>query len=142
MTDTFLKNLAKEVAHRFPNEKIKLYSLQDAIDVQILEKFANILKENGLESEIYKNLSVDEALKELSGLEYLIGMRFHSALVAAKAGVKVLGINYDIKVLNLAKHIGFPIIGLKEESFSSEFNELINLDTSVYNIPEFRFPEI
>ena len=69
-------------------------------------------------------------------------MRFHSSLVAAKAGVKILGINYDIKVLNLAQHIGFPIIGLEEDSFKKEFKDLINLDTSNYNIPEFKFPNL
>ena len=35
--------------------------------------------------------------EELSKLEYLIGMRFHACLVSAKAGVKTLGINYDVK---------------------------------------------
>ena len=69
-------------------------------------------------------------------------MRFHATLVAAKAGVRVLGINYDIKVLNLAKHVGFPIIGLKESFFDKEFDELVNLDIKDYNIPEFVFPQI
>ena len=69
-------------------------------------------------------------------------MRFHANLVAAKAGVKVLGINYDIKVLNLAKYVGFPIIGLDENKFEQEFEKLINLDSSNYKIPVFDFPEI
>ena len=50
--------------------------------------------------------------------------------------------NYDIKVLNLAKHIGFPIIGLSEDSFDKEFDELINLNTENYKIPNFDFPKI
>ena len=87
-------------------------------------------------------MSVETAINELSNLEYLIGMRFHADLVAAKAGVKVLGINYDVKVLNLSKHIGFPILGLEQEEFNKEFEELISLDTSKYNIPTFEFPEI
>ena len=42
---------------------------------------------------ICKNLSVNECIKEISSLEYLIGMRFHANLIGAKAGVKILGIN-------------------------------------------------
>ena len=79
---------------------------------------------------------------ELSKLEYLIAMRFHACLIATKAKVKVLGINYDIKVLNLAKHIGFPYIGMDDKNFCKEIDELKSLDVTKYNIPEFKFPEI
>lgn len=142
LTDEFIKNLASEIALRFPNQKIKLFSLQDSLDLKVLEYFSGLLKEKGLETEIYKNLNIDECVNELSKLEYLIGMRFHAVLVAAKAGVKVLGINYDIKVLNLSKKIGFPIIGLDEKHFEKEFDALLNIDSSNYHIPEFEFPEL
>lgn len=142
LTDEFMQNLAYMISQKFKGEKIKLFSLQDSIDLPVLEQFSGMLYKNGIESEIYKNLTVEKAVDELSKLEYLIGMRFHSALVAAKAGVKVLGINYDIKVLNLAKHIGFPIIGLSEDSFDKEFDELLNLNTENYKIPNFDFPKI
>jgi polysaccharide pyruvyl transferase WcaK-like protein len=69
-------------------------------------------------------------------------MRFHSALVGTKSKVKVLGINYDIKVLNLAKHIGFPIIGLDKNDLEKDFDDLINSNTENYNIPNFEFPEL
>lgn len=142
LTDEFLKNLAFTVAKKFKGKKIKLYSLQDTLDLPVLEKFAKMLKENEIDSEIYRNLTVEKTIEEISKLEYLIGMRFHANLVAAKAGVKVLGINYDIKVLNLAKHVGFPLIGLNQDSFDNEFEELINLDITTYQIPEFEFPSL
>ena len=47
-------------------------------------KFAHILQENGVESVIYKNLTVEKATEELAKLEILIGMRFHACLVASK----------------------------------------------------------
>ena len=142
LTDEFLKNLAFTVAKKFKGKKIKLYSLQDTLDLPVLEKFAKMLKENEIDSEIYRNLTVEKTIEEISKLEYLIGMRFHANLVAAKAGVKVLGINYDIKVLNLAKHVGFPLIGLNQDSFDNEFEELIYLDLTTYQIPEFEFPSL
>lgn len=142
LTDEFLKNLAFTVAKKFKEKKIKLYSLQDTLDLPVLEKFAKMLKENEIDSEIYRNLTVEKTIEEISKLEYLIGMRFHANLVAAKAGVKVLGINYDIKVLNLAKYVGFPLIGLNQDSFDNEFEELIYLDITTYQIPEFEFPSL
>ena len=90
---------------------------------------------------ISKNLSVNETIKELSKLEYLIGMRFHSNLVAAKAGVKVLGINYDIKVESLSQTVGFPLIDLNTNIDQEKFNKLFEIKTSDYKIPEFKFPK-
>ena len=142
LNEKFLEILADEISQKFTKEKIKLFSLQDSLDLPVLENFALKLKKRGVESEIFKNLTVEKATEELSKLEYLISMRFHSSLVAAKAGVKILGINYDIKVLNLAQHIGFPIIGLNEESFKKEFDDLLNVNPANYNIPEFIFPEL
>lgn len=142
LDDFFLNRLADTIALNFTQETIKLFSLQDSLDLAIIEKFALMLESRNLKTTIYKNLSINEAIEEISKLEYLIGMRFHSALVGAKAGVKVLGINYDIKVLSLANSIGFPVIGLKQNNFDKDFEKLINLDVSKYNIPTFNFPNI
>lgn len=142
LNDNFLIKLANKIEEKFCNEEIKIYSLQDSLDYDVAQTFQKILESKNIKSKIYCEMNVDKTINELSNLEYLIGMRFHANLVAAKAGVKVLGINYDIKVLNLAKHVGFPIIGLEQEDFSSEFNDLLAIDTSKYNIPTFNFPEI
>ncbi|MCM1003098.1 MAG: polysaccharide pyruvyl transferase CsaB [Candidatus Gastranaerophilales bacterium] len=127
LTNEFIEKLIAEIRTRFPNQEIKLISLQDSIDLPVLEK---------IEGKILKNLTVHEALKELSSLEYLVGMRFHACLAAAKAGVKVLGINYDIKVKSLAETIGFPLIELNGEGMQEGFDEMMN--TGNYSIPEFR----
>ncbi len=126
LTNEFVEKLIAEIKKRFPNEEIKLISLQDSIDLPVLEK---------IDEKILKNLSVLEAINELSSLEYLIGMRFHACLAAAKAGVKVLGINYDVKVETLAKNLGFPLLELDGSNLEGGFNSLMN--TGNYSIPEF-----
>ena len=141
MNDIFLNNLAEQIERNFKNENIKLISLQDSFDLPVLEKFSKILDERKIKNTIYKNLSIKEAIDIISNLEYLVGMRFHANLIAAKAGVKILGINYDIKVLNLANSVGFPIINLENE-ISNEFCQLLELDINNYNIPTFEFPNI
>ena len=142
LDDKFLDNLADSIAQNFAGENIKLLSLQDKIDLPVLEKFSQKLKDRGIDYTLFKNMTIEETINTISSLEYLIGMRFHANLIAAKAGVKILGINYDIKVLTLAQSTGFPIIGFMEETFSKEFKSLIDLDASKYNIPSFIFPEI
>lgn len=140
LNEFFLYNLADKIAEKFPKEEIKLFSMQDSLDLPVLKFFSDLLSDRGLKSKIYNNLTVQENIEEISKLEYLVGMRFHAALVAAKAGVKVLGINYDVKVLNLSKSVGFPIINLKQDDFSKEFEALTCLDTQKYELPKFEFP--
>ncbi len=142
VNDNFLYRLAEQIEKYFKSEEIKLISLQDSIDLPLLEKFEKILNKKEIKTKIYKNLSINDAIKTLSELEYLVGMRFHANLVASKAKVKVLGINYDIKVLNLANTVDFPIIGLEENYLGDEFEQLLNLDTQNYKIPNFDFPNI
>lgn len=142
ITEDFLEKLADKIQEKFFDKEIKLLSLQDTQDLEVLKIFAEKLKKRGLKSIIYKNLSVYDVIKEISELEYLIGMRFHSLLVGAKNDVKLLGINYDIKVENLAKTVKFPIINLSQKDFEKEFEDLINLQCANYQIPNFIFPEI
>lgn len=131
LTDEFLEKLMAEIKTRFPNKEIKLISLQDSMDLPVLKKF---------EGKILKNLTIDEAINEISSLEYLIGMRFHACLIGAKAGVKVLGINYDKKVETLAHEIGFPLVNLDDKDLSDGFNELEKLKTDEYKIPKNPIP--
>lgn len=130
LNDEFLEKLIKEVQNRFPNQEIKLISLQDSVDLPVLNK---------LEGNIIQNLTVEEAIKELSSLEYLIAMRFHACLAAAKAGVKVLAINYDIKVETLAKTVGFPLVELSGDNLREGIEKMIDLNPCDYSIPEFDY---
>lgn len=138
LTEEFLDKLALEIKQRFGEEEIKLFSMQDSIDLPVLERFS----QKGINAKIIKSLPVEDEIKALSELEYLIGMRFHACLIAARASVKVLGINYDIKVKTLADNIGFPILELNQKNLTNEFDELVNLNTQNYSIPQFHFPNL
>ena len=142
LTDEFLNSLADSVSKNFAKETIKLYSLQDSVDLPVINKFAELMTARGCHIEIYKNMSVPEAVNELSTLEYLIGMRFHANLVAAKSGVKVLGINYDVKVKTLAEEIGFPIINMYGCEAELGIENLLKVNPAEYKIPKFDISEI
>ena len=142
LNNTFLDNLAEEVSKNFADKEIKLFSLQESLDLAPLEYFSKKLQEKNIETKIYNNMTVDETIQELSNLESLIAMRFHALLIGAKAGVKILGINYDVKVENLSKAINYPILNLDNKDLKQNFEEFKNLNPSKYNIPEFTFPEL
>ena len=135
LSDEFLNSLAEEISKNFSNQTIKLFSFQDKSDLPVIEHFGEILAAKGNLIKIYKNLSMQEAVIEISSLEYLIGMRFHACLIAAKAGVKILGINYDVKVKNLSEQIGFPILNMFGCEVPDGINKLRNVNSEEYNIP-------
>ncbi len=142
LNDSFLDDLAENIKKNFREKNVKLFSLQDSIDMNVLKNFSNKLTQKGVNNFICHNLSTIELINEISSLEYLIGMRFHSSLVAAMAGVKILGINYDKKVETLAKNIGFPILEMNEKDMIQAFNQLLSINVSEYKLPRFKFPEI
>ena len=123
--DKFLNSLAEEVAKQFLDKKIEVISLQDSIDLNVCEKFVNILKAKRLDNvKLLKELSINDVIEKISSFEYLIAMRFHASIVGIKAGVKTLVINYDPKVEKLAKEYNLPMIELDNTNFSGEFDQL------------------
>lgn len=125
VNEEFLNKLAEEISKRFIDKKFEILSLQDSIDLEVCNHFADILKSKGLNNVIVLNkLSIKDVLDKISDLEYLIAMRFHANVVGIKAGVKTLAINYDPKVEKLALEYNLPLINLDDEDFSKQFDRL------------------
>ena len=71
-------------------------------------------------------------------------MRFHACLIAVKSGVKLLPINYDIKVEQLAKEFNLNCLNLdyteiNEEIFKQFTQNSIEYDTEKINNLMFDF---
>ena len=49
--------------------------------------------------------------------------------------------SYDIKVQNLAKSVGFPIINL-DKNVSNRFEKLLSTNPQDYKVPNFEFPNL
>ena len=125
INDNFLEKLADEIAKRFYDKKVEVISLQDSIDKEICEEFAEKLKSKGLDRiEVLKELSLSDVFETISNLEYLVAMRFHANVVGIKSGVKTLAINYDPKVEKLALEYNLPYINLDSNDFSEQFEKL------------------
>lgn len=128
MNYNLLNRLAQVVANKFPDKKVKIFSLQKAQDYEISKKFENILKSinPNMETEIVEENIVDE----ISRLEYFIAMRFHALLTAIKSGVKCCAVNYDIKVEKLAQDASIPMISMDaKENLEEIYTQLTNLNS-------------
>lgn len=110
MNLNILHKLAMLIINKFPDRKIKIFSLQKEIDLELCKRFETILK--SFKPEIQTEIIEDNIINEISELEYFFAMRFHAVLAAIKAGVKTCAINYDIKVEKLAIDAKIPLISM------------------------------
>lgn len=130
MSEDFIDRLAQAVVKRFANVDVDIYSFQDAIDLEVCQKFEKALKllNSDIKTKIYSSLTDEETINNLTRAKYMIAMRFHALIVGLISGVRVLGINYDIKVEKLSNEFGFPLIGLNKDFGNPEMNLLENQD--------------
>lgn len=130
MNEDFIDRLAQKVVKEFPGFKMEIYSFQDSMDLKICQRFEKAVKmlNSDIKTRIYTGLTDKETVRNIAKAQYMTAMRFHALIIGLLAGVKVLGINYDIKVEKLAWEFGFPLVGLKKE-FGDKFERLKALDT-------------
>ena len=130
LSDEYLQNLANLVARNFSDKKIEIYSFQKELDLETCKKFKTyLLNENkNIKVELFQNLTDSKIISQFARLKYLIGMRYHSLIIGLKAGCKILAINYDIKVENLAKEFSIPMLNL-EDLEEETFNKIHEVNT-------------
>ena len=134
LTDEFLNDFADNILKQFSGRKIELFVFQKSLDEEICKRFERILKSKNpnVETKIiyYKNRI--ETFKRISQLDFMLAMRFHAVIAALKAGVKVAGINYDVKVEKLADEASIPLISLEKQAndWSKIFEQLKSLKPS------------
>lgn len=113
----YLEKLADYINKDFSDKKIEIFSFQDSLDLEICQKFEELLKKINpeIKTEIISNASSQEILDRFSKLEFLIAMRFHANLIALKYGIKTLALSYDVKVEKLAEEAEIPCLQMKSD---------------------------
>jgi len=101
---------------------INLISLQDKSDVPVLKILKELLQD--FEVNLLSDLTIDETLTGLTGMDYLIAMRFHACLIATKYSVPFLAITYDPKVKHLAKETTAPYVSVRDMNFNMLTNAI------------------
>ena len=129
MNLNLLHKLALLVVTKFSDKKVEIYSLQESLDLELCKRFESIL--HAFNPDLKTEIVTDNIIEKISGLEYLIAMRFHAVLVALKCGVKTCAINYDIKVEKLAQEASIPLISMNaQENLEEVYLKMSNLNKS------------
>lgn len=118
LDDNKLKALAESINTSFKGQNVllSLISLQDKSDISVLEAIKPYFKD--IETKVIGGLTLHETIDCISNLDYLIAMRYHACLIAAKYSVPFLAISYDPKVKSLSKEANAPYVPVKDISFS------------------------
>lgn len=114
MDTEFLQNFAFAIS-KCPQKCIKVFPLQKSLDLAVCREFVALLQ--GVVPDKEVEIVEDNLIVELSRLDTLVSMRFHSLIVALKAGVKCAVINYDPKVQILAENFSLPLIEFTDSSY-------------------------
>jgi len=147
LTDNFINELAVNINKYYSDKQIFILSLQNKYDAEICGKFKAVLKKlnSEIEAEIILNTSNDEVIKTAAGLEALIAMRYHACLIGIKAGIKVLAVNYDIKVKTLAEEFNLININSADDikkAFETFVNQEFRYDEDKINSKKFDFKKL
>jgi polysaccharide pyruvyl transferase CsaB len=131
LKENLLIKLAEYINKEFSQSEIEIYSFQDSLDLEICQRFENILRSINpiIQTNILSNLTSKEVTNHFSRLEYMIAMRFHANLIALKYGIKTLAVSYDEKVEKLAKEAQIPCVSmLGNEDYDKVFQQLKDLE--------------
>lgn len=149
INDEFFNKFANSINNLYSNKKIKLISLQNQLDYEICNKFKNkLLALNpNINCEVILNTSNEEIIQTISQLDELIAMRFHACLIAIKCSIKLLPINYDIKVEQLCNEFNLNYINISKidniQDIIEDFkNKIITYDESKIQTMYFNFKEL
>ncbi len=88
-------------------------------DLAFMEKEIVPRLARGTSFEIADNLALDTIISSLNQLDVLIGMRFHSLLLATVAETPFVGVSYDTKCTRYLNEIDYPY-AIKLEEISVE----------------------
>lgn len=132
LSESLLQKMAIQINQSFAEKSIEIYSFQESLDLKVCQRFEKMLKSLNpqIKTKIVHNQASAQILKEISGLDYMIAMRFHANLVALKYGIKTLAICYDEKVEKLAQESQIPYLSmLGTEDYAQKFLELEQLNS-------------
>ncbi len=85
---------------------VMIIPMQKSKDGYISRVLSDRLVQRCVECEIYNPISAGELIGVLSRAEFVVGMRLHSIIYAAAAGIPVIGLSYDPKVASFMREIG------------------------------------
>ncbi len=128
--DNFIKFFAKvcdEVSEKF-NKTIVFIVMHQPNDVKVSEKVQSCMKNK---SYILKDLySPYELIGMISLMDYILSMRLHTLIFAARMNIPLIGFSYDPKIEYYLEKLNMPQGGKTDEF---DFNQTMDIITDVEN---------
>lgn len=129
--EAFVKSLASAADYNIKkyNRNLVIFSFcKSNADLKILQSLKNKIKHKD-RVYIEKNVTIGGAMKTISNMDYVIGMRLHSLITATSINKPVIGISYDCKIDNYMKRIGLdeyviPLEGISKEKIVSQIDNI------------------
>lgn len=138
--NAFLTQLAFCINKHYKDKEIYIFSLQNQLDLDVCRNLrTRLISINpDLNIQVVENTSNDKVIEDIAKMDELIAMRYHACLIAIKNKVKLLPIDYDIKVEELAKEFNLDYIDMVQwENISAVFDKFtkssINYDETKIN---------
>ena len=131
----FIKKLAYCIEKYYNDKEINILSLQNKADIEVCTKLKDeILKLNkNIEVYVIENTSNDKVIEDISLFDEMIAMRYHACVMAIKSMKKVLPVNYDIKIEELAKEFNINYLNLDETDDMESKIEKFKFKEADYN---------
>jgi len=144
ITDDFIKKLAQNINRYYSDKEICILSFQNSYDMEVCKRLKSELFQINpkIKSQVIPNTSIEKTVSDTASCGALIAMRYHACLAAVKAGIKLLPVNYDIKVKALADEFNLSCINSIDDMDSTfkDFNECsINYDMKKIFSKKFDF---
>lgn len=133
--NAFITQLAFCINKYYKDKEIYILSLQNKLDSEICRKLqTRLISINpDLNVKVIENNSNSNIIETIETLDELIAMRYHACLIAIKSKVKLLPIDYDIKVEELANEFNLTYIDMIDwEKMTNTIENFINSNI-VYN---------
>jgi len=109
------------------NSQVVFLIFKTPDDIEITKKITSLMKYPA--HILLRKCQQDEMVSVMSRFDYVIGMRLHSLIFAARAKVPAFGLSYDPKVESFQKMIDQPYIGSDRfdvESLEQEIGRFID----------------
>lgn len=101
------------------------------IDIHITQKIVRKLRKEKVKVKPIKVIgSLDQGLRIYSGIDFLVGMRMHSNILAATQGVPFVGISYEYKTEGIMNSLGIQEFCITGEHLTG--NKLRTLLNNLY----------
>jgi polysaccharide pyruvyl transferase WcaK-like protein len=121
--DQYMEKLASDLNYFLnlhPDIKLVIVSFYDGEDNIVNQDLLRLIKNKKQVILTPNQMTEIDYLRIAEGAEFVVGMRLHSLILAAKAGKPFIALRYSTKVDEFTKQMGLKDMSIQVESYNSQ----------------------